>query len=48
MPWQNGCTTITGQKQASQHLLRLNLIQFVLILGPGSFLGDFIEVLLSD
>lgn len=48
MPWQDGCNSITGQKQASQHLLRLNLVQLVLRVGPGSFLGAFVEVLLSD
>lgn len=35
MSWQDGRSSITGQKQASQHLLRLNLVQFVLVLGPG-------------
>lgn len=33
--------------QESQHQLGLNLVQFVLILAPGGFLDDFVEVLLS-
>lgn len=37
LPWQDGYNSITDQKQASQHLLRLNLVQFVLLVGAREF-----------